>query len=159
MLTVSDKKKIQVWIDKFPHKRGALTMALRIVQDRIGWLPKEALDAVADHLELEKVDVYEVASFYSLFRLEPSGSQQVKVCTSLSCCLSGSEEVLTYLEKKLGVSSGGVNAKGIALGEIECLGACTKAPVILWNDQTYIEDVTPEKIDDFLVKVMEALGE
>jgi NADH-quinone oxidoreductase subunit E len=152
---LEDKQKIQVWIDKFPKKQGALIMALRIVQDRLGWLSDEVLDEVAQHLELEKIQVYEVASFYSMYRREERGKHQIKVCTSLSCCLAGAEDVIHYLEEVLGVSKDEVNAEGIALSETECLGACTQAPVVLLDDAVYIESVTPNVIDTLVDEIRE----
>lgn len=155
MLTMEDKQKIQVWIDKFPKKQGAVIMALRIVQDRLGWLPDEALDEVAEYLELERIQVYEVASFYSMYRREEGGKHHIKVCTSLSCCLAGAEDLIGYLEEVLGISKGEVSAEGIALKETECLGACTQAPVVLLDDAIYIESVTPKVVDTLVEDIRE----
>lgn len=155
ILTTEDKQKIQIWVDKFPKKQGALIMALRTVQDRLGWLSDEILNEVAEHLELEKIQVYEVASFYTMFRRKKSGKHQVKVCTSLSCCLAGSDGLIQYLEEALGVSKGEVSSEGIALSETECLGACTQAPVVLLDDAVYIESVTPKAMDTLLEEIRE----
>lgn len=155
ILTDIDKRDIAKWVKKFPKKRGALLMALRIVQDRIGWLSDEALDEVAEYLELERIDVYEVASFYTMYRREPMGTQQIKVCNSLSCCLAGSKDLVKYLEKNLGVKLGKVNKEGISLSETECLGACSNAPVAILNDRTYVESITEEVADKLIAKVKE----
>lgn len=155
ILTDADKRDIDKWVQKFPKKKGALLMALRIAQDRVGWLSDEALDEVAMYLELEKVDVYEVASFYTMYRRKPMGEQQIKVCSSLSCMLAGSNDLVKYLEKKLGVKLGGVSKDGIALTETECLGACSNAPVAIVNDRTYVESITEDVADQMVEKVKE----
>lgn len=153
MLTEEDKQKIQIWIDKFPKKQGALLMALRIVQDRIGWLPDNALEAVATYLEVPLVNVYEVVSFYTLYRREKGGRHYLKICTGLSCCLSGSFDVIAYFEKNFGVRLGEIN--DITLLETECLGACDKAPVGLLNDVDYIDSITRQKAKELVSQLQE----
>ena len=106
LLLAEDCKKIDEWVAKFPVAKGAVLMALRIVQDRHGWLSDQSLEAVAKYLSLELVDVCEVASFYSMYRREQGGRHYVKVCTSLSCCLTGAYDVIDHLQTSLGVSVG-----------------------------------------------------
>lgn len=155
MIFAEDKQRIDHWIKKFPEPKGAVLMALRILQDRHGWLSDESIDLVAEYLGLSKVDVYEVVSFYSMYRREPGGQHYLKVCTSLSCCLAGAEGVMEYLQDKLGVSLGSTTDDGrITLQETECLGACQGAPVALVNDQDYHLQLTPDALD----KIMDSLA-
>lgn len=144
MLIAEDKQAIDVWVRKFPDKKGAVLMALRIVQDRIGWLPKEALQGVSEYLEIPVVDVYEVASFYTMYRNKPTGKHQLKVCLGLSCCLAGAEEVMSFLHKRV---------KSVTLSETECLGACHKAPCAILDDHDYQERLTPESLEKLLAQL------
>lgn len=163
MILAEDKQRIDHWVKKFPKPKGAVLMALRIMQDRHGWLSDESIDAVAQYLELAQVDVYEVVSFYSMYRREPGGRHYLKVCTSLSCCLAGSKGVIKHLQDKLDVLLGGTTQdRRITLQETECLGACQGAPVALVNDQDYHLQLTPDTLDklvDSLVLAPEASDE
>lgn len=156
MISEEDKLKIDSWVAKFPTPKGAVLMALRILQDRHGWLSDEALQSVAQYLNIPPVDVYEVVSFYSMYRRQKGGKHFLKVCTSLSCCLTGAHDVVKYIENKAETKLGGFNQEAnITLEETECLGACQYAPVVLVNDQDYHHDVTPEKLDVLLSALSE----
>ena len=149
-LTDVRKKEIDHWVAKFPsyQKKSAVLMALRIIQDHEGYLGDEKLNAVAEYLSLPRVAVYEVASFYSMYRRKPHGKHTIKVCTSLSCCLKGAYSVVKYLEEKLGISLGQTTEDGlITLKETECLAACTEAPMLIVDDHDYRMDLTPSSID------------
>jgi NADH-quinone oxidoreductase subunit E len=155
-LTVFQKKEIDKWVMKFPanQKRSAVIMALRIVQNKEGYLSDEKLNEVAKYLSLPRIAVYEVASFYTLYRRKPVGCHSVKVCTSLSCCLRGAHSVIEYLEKKLKIKLGQTSKDGaITLEETECLAACTGAPMLMVDDHKYHEDLTPDKIDGIIKKL------
>jgi NADH-quinone oxidoreductase subunit E len=148
-----DQKKIDHWVAKFPEGRqsSAVLMALKIMQDRYGWLSEQALDAVAEYLSMSKSQVYEVASFYSMYRLRDCGKQEIKVCTSLSCCLNGATDVIAYLEKKLGVQLGEVTSdQRFSLAEAECLGACMHAPVVIVDDESYHYNASPKSLDQLI---------
>ncbi|MDC3180846.1 NADH-quinone oxidoreductase subunit NuoE [Gammaproteobacteria bacterium] len=148
-----EQKKIDHWIAKFPEGKAAsaVLMALKIIQDRYGWLSDEALEEVAAYLSMSKAQVCEVASFYSMYRLKPSGQKEIKVCTSLSCCLNGATNVIRYLEKKLEIDIGNVTSDGLfSLDEAECLGACMHAPVVIVNDEHYHHQATPRSLDKLI---------
>lgn len=144
---------IDVWIAKFPadKKKSAVIMALRIVQDEYGFLYKELLDKVANYLELPYVAVYEVASFYSMYKLKPTGKYHIKICNSISCMLCGSANIVSYLEKKLNIKRGETTADGkYTLDYAECLGACCGGPVMIINDKRYHENMTEAEVDKIL---------
>jgi NADH-quinone oxidoreductase E subunit len=110
-----------------------------------GWLPRAALDHVADLLGMPRIRVYEVASFYDMFNTEPTGRIQVRVCTTTPCWLCGSDEVVAAARETLGIELGETTADGrFFLREFECLGACANAPV-LWIDDDFYEDLDGPK--------------
>lgn len=147
------RAEIGVWLAKYPESQSqsALIPTLHIVQAaNEGWLSEAAMDAVAVYLDLPKIAVYEVATFYTMFELSPVGKHKINVCTNISCQLNGSDEVVAHLKNKLGVSWGETTADGnITLKEVECLGACCGAPM-MQVDRDYHETLTPEKIDAIL---------
>lgn len=144
--------EIDRWIAKYPpeQKRSAVMTALRIAQEEHGWLSPELMDAVADYLDMSKVAVYEVATFYSMYDLEPVGRHKISVCTNISCMLRGSDQVMEHLKQRLGIKPGETTPDGrVTLKEVECLAACAGAPM-MQVDKTYHEDLTPEKLDTIL---------
>jgi len=156
LLTDASLKEIDVWINKYPadKKQSAVMSALRIAQDQNrGFLTEDLMDAVAEYLEMRPIAVYEVATFYSMYELEPVGKHKICVCTNISCMLCGSDQIVDYLSKKLAISFGETTNDGrITLKEVECLGACVNAPMMQIGD-TYYENLTEEKID----KIIDAL--
>jgi len=153
---LSDKLKQQIdhWTAKYPadQKQSAVISALSLAQEENGgWLKVEVMDAVADYLEMPKIAVYEVASFYSMLETEPVGRNMVALCTNISCMLRGAEDMRAYIENKLGIKTGETTPDGrITLKqEEECLAACTGAPMMTVNGH-YHENLTPEKIDTIL---------
>lgn len=153
LLTPAALAEIDQWIAKYPadQRQSAVMAALRIVQDQNGgWLSTELMDAVAEYLDMPRIAVYEVATFYSMYELEPVGKTKLCVCTNISCQLRGSEEVVAHLENRLGIKLGGTTDDGrFTLKEVECLGACVNAPVMQVGPR-YHENLTPESIDAFL---------
>lgn len=156
-LSDESKQKIDTWVAKFPEgkQRSALIMALRIAQDEHGYLTEPLMQAVADYLDLPKAYVYEVATFYTMYKLEPHGKYTIAICDSISCMLCGAKQLMAYTENKLGIRVGETTKDGMfTLKHAECLAACCAAPAVLVNDNLYHENMTPEKIDslvDFLV--------
>lgn len=152
-LSAETKKEIDKWVAKYPadRKQSAVIPALHIVQDENGgWLTKELMNAVADYLEMPHIAVYEVATFYSMYDLEPVGRHKVCVCTNISCLLRGSEQLSEHLKQRLKVNFGETTQDGkFTLKEVECLGACCGAPVVM-VDKDYHENLTPEAIDKIL---------
>lgn len=153
MLTNASREEIDKWVAKYPadQKQSAVMAALRIVQDQNGgWLNTQLMDAIAAYLEMQPIAVYEVATFYSMYELDPVGRHKICICTNISCMLCGSDEVVAHFEKRLGIKLGETTADGkITLKEVECLGACVGAPMLqVGND--YHENLTPETIDQLL---------
>ena len=157
-LTDQDRKTIDTWVAKFPseNKKSAVLMALRTVQDRVGYLTDEHMEAGAQYLSIPQIAVYEVASFYSMYRRSPVGKRVIKVCTSLSCCLLGAHGVIESFEKKLGVKLGQTTEDGkVTLMETECLAACCNAPAAIIDDKDYQFDIDQTKVDAIVNELME----
>jgi NADH-quinone oxidoreductase subunit E len=154
LLSEATRHEIDHWVAKFPpgRQRSACISALRAVQHQNdGYLTPDLMDAVAEYLKLPPIQVYEVASFYSMFELHPCGRHHVSVCTNISCMLCGGEDVVAYVEKKLGIKLGESTPDGriFLKREEECLAACTGAPMMM-VDHVFHENLTPEKIDKVL---------
>ena len=146
-------RAIDELIERYPVKEAALIPAMHLLQNEFKWLPIEAMDWIADRLELPRTRVYGVASFYTMFRRQPQGKVRLEVCTNLSCSLMGATHVLDYLCAKLGIKPGETTEDGlVTLTEVECLGSCGTAPVMLVNDKFY-ENLTPRKIDALLERI------
>ena len=153
MLSAESLKKIDREIAKFPaeQKQSAVIAALAIAQDEKGWLATETMDYVAHYLGMPPIAVYEVASFYNMYNLEPGGRHKLTVCTNLPCALSGGADAAEHLKHCLGVGFNETTADGrITLKQGECMGACGDAPVLLVNDKRMCCAMTPDKIDDLL---------
>lgn len=153
LLSAEARAEIDTWIAKYPgdQKQSACMAALRIAQDANGgYLTEPLMDAVADYLEMPRIAVYEVATFYSMYELDPVGKHKICICTNISCMLCGSDEVVAHLRERLGIGLGETTADGrITLKEVECLGACVGAPMLQIGEH-YHENLTPEKIDAIL---------
>jgi NADH-quinone oxidoreductase subunit E len=153
-LSAETRAQIDHWIAKFPpgRQRSATIAALRAAQEQNhGFLTPELMNAVAAYLNLPSIQVYEVASFYSMFELHPCGRHHVSICTNISCMLRGAEDLVAHAEKKLGIRVGESTADGRILlkREEECLAACTGAPMMM-VDHVFHEHLTPEKVDQVL---------
>lgn len=148
------RQEIDHWVSRFPpgRQRSATIAALRIVQhENDGYLTQELMDAVAAYLRLPAIQVYEVATFYSMFETRPCGRHHVSVCTNISCMLCGAEDIVAHVERKLGIKTGESTAdRRIYLKrEEECLAACVGAPMMM-VDHVYHEHLTPAKVDQIL---------
>jgi len=151
------REKIDHCIKKFPdgRQRSAVIEALRAVQhENQGYLTPELMDAVADYLDLPPIQVYEVATFYSMFETKPVGRHSISVCTNISCMLRGSGEIVEHLEQKLGITTGESTEDGkfYLKREEECLAACCGAPMMM-VDHHYYENLTPAKVDALLERL------
>jgi NADH-quinone oxidoreductase subunit E/NADH dehydrogenase (ubiquinone) flavoprotein 2 len=123
---------------------------LDIVQRQEGWVPRAAMDLVGELLDLAPIRVYEVATFYTMFKLRPVGRYHLQICTNLPCMLRGSQEIVETCQSELAVGLGETTADGLfTLSEVECLGACVNAPVI-WIGDDYYEDLTVESTKDLI---------
>src|SRR5262249_4959307 len=127
------------------QKAAAMLPALRLLQSMKGWLPSEGLALVAARLGVSKERAYEVATFYVMFHTQKPGKYVVDVCTTLSCSLRGAESLLSYLEKKFGLTAGDTNEKW-TLREAECLASCGTAPCLQINEEHH-ESLTRAKVD------------
>ncbi|MCB1903734.1 MAG: NAD(P)H-dependent oxidoreductase subunit E, partial [Gammaproteobacteria bacterium] len=147
------RAEIDKWIAKYPQewRQSAVMAALMLVQeDNGGYLTTDLMDKVAAYLDMAPIAVYEVASFYSMYELKPVGKHKICVCTNVSCMINGSDQIVEYLEKKLGAKLGQSSADGrYTLKEVECLGACGGAPMFQIGNK-YYENLTPELIDSIL---------
>ena len=145
--TTENLERARVFIARYPEgkQQSAVLAILDLAQrQHRGWLPRAAMDAVAELLGMARIRVYEVATFYSMFNLAPVGEHHVRVCTTTPCQLRGAAELLETCEKTLGVSLGQTSADGkFTLDEVECLGACVNAPVLQIGDD-YYEDLDAE---------------
>ena len=150
MLSPESLKKIDREVAKYPagQKQSAVMAALAIAQDEHGWLSDELMDEVARYLGMPPISVYEVATFYNMYNLKPTGRHKVTVCTNLPCALSGGVEAAEYLKSKLGVDFTETTADGnFTLKEGECMGACGDAPVLLVNNKRMCSFMSREKLD------------
>jgi NADH-quinone oxidoreductase subunit E len=140
-------------IAKYPadQKQSAVMAALTIAQDEQGWLSTATMDFVARYLDMPPIAVYEVASFYAMYDLRPTGKCKLAICTNLPCALQGATVAAEHLKKKLGVGFGETTADGAyTLKEAECMGACGDAPVLLVNNKRMACAMTPDKLDQLL---------
>ncbi len=151
--TAENVEKAQKIIAKYPPRRQAsavmplLDMAQRQHQN---WLPQAAMNMVAEMLEMPRIRVYEVATFYTMYNLAPVGQHFVQVCTTTPCWLRGSDDVVAACKNKLGIGLGETTADGkFTVIEVECLGACVNAPMVQINDD-YYEDLTAESTEALL---------
>jgi NADH-quinone oxidoreductase subunit E len=153
VLSAQSQREIDAWLRKFPadQRQSAVLAALHIVQDENGgFLTEDLLDAVADYLGMPRIAVYEAATFYNMYDLQPVGRHKILLCTNISCMLRGSEQIEEHLKKKLGIKFGETSADGkFTLKEVECLAACKGAPMMM-VDKIYYEDLTVEKVDQIL---------
>ena len=148
------------FIAKYPDGRqeSAVMPLLDLAQRQHGgWLPRAAMDYVADYLAMPPIRVYEVATFYTMYNLQPVGKNHVQICTNLPCWLRGSDAIVGACKRTLGVEFGGTTEDGeFTLSEMECLGACVNAPMMQINDD-YYEDLDPVSAESILTELK--LGE
>jgi NADH-quinone oxidoreductase subunit E len=146
-------KEVQAMIDRYPEgkQKSALIPLLHLAQDEFeGWLSPETMDYVASLLGIEPIEVYEVATFYSMYNLKPVGKHVFEVCHTGPCMLRGSDDIITYIKQKLDISVGETTSDGMfTLKTVECLGACGYAPMMQLG-MHYKEHLTPEKVDEIV---------
>jgi NADH-quinone oxidoreductase subunit E len=151
-MTFSEEKLVEVkrLIDRYPEgkQKSALLPLLHLAQDTFGgWLSTETMDYVASLLHIEPIEVYEVATFYSMYNLKPVGKYLFEVCQTGPCMLNGSDDIIAYIGEKLSIKPGETSADGLfTLKTVECLGACGYAPMMQMG-KTYREHLTKEKCD------------
>ena len=148
------REEIDRWKARFPEdrQRSAVIGALHAVQhENDGYLTAELMNGVADYLDLPTIQVYEVATFYSMFQTKPVGRHNVAICTNVACMLRGADDIVSHVEKKLGIKTGDSTADGriYLKREEECLAACCGAPMMM-IDHKYHENLTLEQVDEIL---------
>jgi len=142
--------EIKALIPHYPDQEAALIPALHLVQERFNYISERSIVELSEILEIAPAHIMATLSFYTMFRTEPSGRFHISVCKNLSCSLTGSRDILSYLEKKLGITIGETtDDKAFSLGAVECLGACSEAPV-MEIDCEYFFHLTPEKVDQII---------
>jgi NADH-quinone oxidoreductase subunit E len=154
LLSERTRAEIDHWVAKFPQgrQRSAVISALRFAQEQNdGYLTVDLMDAIAEYLQLPPIQVYEVASFYSMFETHKCGRHHVSICTNISCWLNGAEDLVAHVEKRLGIKQGEStpDLRIFLKKEEECLAACTGAPMMM-VDYHFHEYLTPEKVDRIL---------
>lgn len=154
-MTFSEEKlkKVQEIVERYPEgkQKSALLPVLHLAQEENGgWLSAEAMDYVASLLKLKPIEVYEVATFYSMYNLKPVGKYVFEVCQTGPCMLNGSDQIIDYIRQKLNIGIGDTTADGMfTLKVVECLGACGYAPMMQLGKH-YREHLTPEKVDQII---------
>jgi len=159
MLSAESRARIDREVAKYPadQKQSAVMAALAIAQDEHGWLSEPLMDAVARHLGMAPIAVFEVASFYAMYNLKPTGRFKLTVCTNLPCALQGATHAAAHLKAKLGVGFGETTADGaFTLKEGECMGACGDAPVVLVNNKRMCVRMAPAALDGLVGELQAA---
>jgi NADH-quinone oxidoreductase subunit E len=153
-LSVHVKDEIEHWKARFPadRQRSAVISALHAVQhENHGYVTAEQMNAVAEYLELPTIQVYEVATFYSMFQTKQVGRNEVAICTNVSCMLRGADDIVSHVENRLNVKLGESTGDGRVFlkKEEECIAACCGAPAMMVNHK-YYENLTKEQVDEIL---------
>ena len=147
-------KKFDDIVSRYPEgkQKSALLPILHLVQADFGWVSAPAMDKVADYLHLQDIEVYEVATFYSMYFLSPRGKYVLEVCRTGPCCLVGAEKIMDHIQQKLGVKEGEVTPDGLfSWRGVECLAACGYAPVLqIGPEYTFYENLTNESVDKLI---------
>jgi NADH-quinone oxidoreductase subunit E len=150
MLSAASIARIDRAIAKYPpdQRQSAVMAALAIAQEERGWLSTGVMDAIARHIGMPAMAVYEVATFYTMYDLAPVGRNKLTLCTNLPCQLQGAGVAAEHLKRRLGIGFGETTADGcFTLKEGECMGACGDAPVMMRNNRTMLPWMTPDKLD------------
>lgn len=143
-------EKIEELTTHYPRREAALIPALHLVQERFGYISDASIEQLSEVLGVSRVEILGTLTFYTMFRREPSGRFHINVCKNLSCTLVGSRDMAAYLSEKLNIRTGQTTEDGLfTLGLVECLGACSEAPV-MEIDGEYFFRLTPDKVDEIL---------
>jgi len=157
MIQFSDHKlkKVQEIMSRYPEgkQKSALLPVLHLAQEEFGgWLDVPVMDYVANLLNIEPIEVYEVASFYSMYNLKPVGKYLFEVCQTGPCMLNGSDDIIAYIKEKLNIRVGETSADGLfTLKTVECLGACGYAPMMQMG-KNFREHLTKQKVDEIIAQ-------
>lgn len=147
LMSAKAMQEMDMWVSKYPEKKSAVMSLLRIAQEEHGYLTVELMDAIAQYLAMPYISVYEVATFYSMYKLKPQGKHTINVCTNISCKLRGSDEIMQYIKDKFDIEVNETTKDGqYTLKSVECLGACVGAPMFE-IDKVYYENLDAAKME------------
>ncbi|CCG98784.1 NADH-quinone oxidoreductase, E subunit [Fibrella aestuarina BUZ 2] len=142
-------------IARYPagKQKSALLPLLHLLQEQEGWTSPEGMDYVAGLLQIQPIEVYEVASFYTMYHLDPVGKHVIEYCRTGPCCLMGGEDVYAHLKQRLGIEAGQTTPDGLfTIKEVECLAACGMGPVFQIREQYYMH-LTNERVDEIIAEL------
>ncbi len=147
-----NEAKFTALLERYPHRSSLMLPSLWMVQYQEGWISTDAMQFLAQKLEWSAMDVYSVASFYTMFNLSPVGKIHIQLCKTLSCKLRGSQKMQAHIENRLGIKPGQSTKDGtFTFSLVECLGSCGSAPCVSWNED-YVENLNIEKLDELIEK-------
>ena len=150
-LSENVKQAILAEVPKYPEPRSALLMALHFVQAEIGHVPINVQREIAALLGLKPIEVREVVTFYPMYHEHPVGKRNIQVCVNIACALAGARNVIRSLEQRLGIRVGERTPDGsYSIEEVQCLGSCGTAVCVQVNNQPFIENVRPDRIEDLM---------
>ena len=148
--TPENEIKFHEYVSRYPKIDSCMLPALWLVQEQEGWVSPESMIYVAEKLGKTPIQVYEVATFYTMFNLKPIGKYHIELCKTLSCKLCGSQKIKNYIKETVGIEAGQTSEDGLFhLSEVECMGACGGAPMFALNGE-YHEKLTIEKVDELI---------
>jgi NADH-quinone oxidoreductase subunit E len=150
--TPENEAKFQEYVSRYPIIDSVMLPALWLVQEQEAWVSPEAMIYVAERLGKTPIQVYEVATFYTMFNLKPIGKHHIELCKTLSCMLCGSRDIKNHIKQTIGIDPGQTSEDGLFhLSEVECLGACGGAPMFALDGQ-YHEKLTNQKVDELIAE-------
>ena len=145
-----NENKFHALLERYPNKNSLTLPSLWMIQHQDGWISEDAMNCLAKKLDTSPMDIYSIASFYSMFHLKPIGKYNIQICKTLSCKLRGSDDIKKYIENKLGIKVGETSSDmKFSINEVECLGSCGTAPCVCINED-YIQNSTPEILDEII---------
>ena len=148
--TPENELKFQEYVTRYPKIDSCMLPALWLVQEQEGWVSPEAMIYVADKLGKTPIQVYEVATFYTMFNLKPIGTYHIELCKTLSCRLCGSQKIKDHIKQTIGIEAGQTSQDGLFhLSEVECMGACGGAPMFALNGE-YHEKLSIQRVDELI---------
>lgn len=151
--SAQNKEAIAKILERYPTKQAALLPVLWVAQNQFGWISEEVMQLVARTLAISPAHVYGVVTFYTMYQRQPVGKYHLQLCRTLSCAMMGGESLLGHLKEKLQIQEGETTPDGrFTLSLVECLASCGTAPAMRINE-TYHENLTPEKVDGILEKL------
>jgi NADH-quinone oxidoreductase E subunit len=158
--TDETKRRIDEMAARYPDRRSLILPALWVAQEVYGgWLPEEAMQEVADHLQVSRAEVEGVATYYTMYNKEPIGKHHIEICHNISCQILGADDLVHHCERRLGIAAGETTPDGtFTLSRVECLGACSNAPAMMIGP-TYYENITAAQLNQIIDQIRSAPSE